>query len=122
MKRKWYNVEMDDYGGTTSPMYKEFEKDYRKFLRKICKKIGANLHKFNPNHYEFSAILEKDGKYIYFSISDTRYFKNEWCNHILIRTMAHDHDWRGGTNNYTDLDHLEIDLINLFQTEHRPCW
>lgn len=120
--KKWLHKEIEDYGGVTSPSYKEFERNYRSYLRRVCKKIGANLHSFSPSHYEFSAVLEKDGKFVYFSISDVRYWQNEWYKHILIRTMAHDKDWHGGINHYTSLDTLEEDLTKLFKQEHRPCW
>lgn len=98
--KKWLTKEIEDYGGFTSPSYKEFERDYRSALKKICKNIGANLHSFGHRHYDFSAVIERNGKYAYFSISDVRYFKNEWYNNILVRSMAHDKDWTGGSNCY----------------------
>ncbi len=120
--KRWIHTAIDDYGGTTSPSYKEFERNYRSYLRSICRKIGANLHSFSPNHYQFTAVLEKDGKFVYFSISDVRYFSKEWYNNILIRTMAHDKDWRGGTNYYTELDLLEQDLSYMFENGRLNHW
>lgn len=51
----------------------------------------------------------------YISISDVRYFSNEWYDHILIRTAENETDYRGGFNNYTTLSDLEgtaAELLN----------
>lgn len=112
--RKYYNKDIEDYGGVVSPEYKQFAKDYKNILRGIVKKINFNLYKFNNNHYTFSAILQDiDGKFYYISISDVRYFKNEWADNILYRTMKHDKDWTGGSNHYTTLSELKDNLLCL---------
>lgn len=80
-----------------TPEYVAFEKQCRKELNAQVKKFGFKVHKFMPNHFEWSAVLEKDGKFIYVSISDVRFW--DWYNDVLIRTMAHDKDWTGGGNN-----------------------
>ena len=82
----------------------------------MCKEYGWELVKVNKNHYEFSAFFkDTDDNYVYFSISDVRYFQNEWYNHILVRTAKHDKDYSGGQNNYTNLENLPIKLHYLFK-------
>ena len=73
------------------------------------------LYSFCKNHYEFSAVVKsnKTNQFYYISISDVRYWKNEWANHILYRTMEHDKDWTGGSNRYSTLKELEENLLNL---------
>lgn len=93
-------------GGTTGLDYKQFQAKYRNFLKRELH--GYNLT-LNPNHYEFSAVIEKPAqgsepaKYVYLSISDVRFFPRKWATNILVRTMAHAKDWTGGRNNYCDL-------------------
>jgi hypothetical protein len=87
-----------------TPEYVAFEKLCKKELKAQCKKAGFNLHKFYPNHFEWTAVLEKDGKFIYVSLSDVRYW--DWYNDVLIRTMAHAEDWRGGSNNKCSFDEI----------------
>ena len=113
--RKWYNKSIEDYGGVTSPEYREFEKDYKSTLNEIAKEINFTLYQFNGNHYEFSAVIQdnESNKFYYISISDVRYWKNEWADKILYRTMEHDKDWHGGPNHYSNLKNLKDNLLKL---------
>ena len=113
--RKWYNNIFENYGGVTSPEYEEFQKGYKKVLTELANEIDFILYQFNKNHYEFSAVLQdtKTNKFYYISISDVRYWKNEWADRILYRTMEHDHDWHGGLNHYSDLKNLKTNLLKL---------
>ena len=96
MKVKSYiGVEFES-GTRRTQQYINFEKQCRKELNEMIKPRGINLHKFNGNHFEWSAVLEKDGKFVYVGISDVRFW--DWYNDVLIRTMAHDNDWHGGQN------------------------
>ena len=97
---------IEDYGGTTSPDYKTFERKYRNYIKKVASENDGELVKFNPSHYEFSCFVRRNGKYVYISISDVRYWHNQWYNNILIRTAQNDKDYRGGSNNYCSLDEL----------------
>lgn len=111
----WIDRKIEDWGGTTSQEYKDFQRNYRSVLKEIGKDIGLELHSFNKNHYEFSAVMKSNitNQFYYISISDVRYWKNEWANKILYRTMEHDHDWTGGSNRYSTLENLSKNLLNL---------
>lgn len=50
---------------------------------------------------------------MYVSISDVRYFKNEWYKHILIRKAQNEVDYRGGFNNFTTLNELEGKIAQM---------
>ena len=113
---KWLNHTFSS-GTYPMPDYVEFQRKMRFDLKRIAKNNNLELHSFNKNHYEFSAVLKDihEDKFIYVSISDVRYWKNEWYNHVLIRTMEHDKDWTGGSNHYCKWEEIGMkarELIN----------
>lgn len=94
-------------------VFKSFSRKYYNALKKLLPE-GYKIHNWYPGHFEFSFVIENpEGKYIYLSIDDVRFFPNEWFSNILIRTMAHDKDWHGGTNRYTTLFTLNEDIKKL---------
>lgn len=113
--KKWYGKEIENYFGETSPEYKQFQKEYKSLFKNIASDIEMNLYSFNPNHYEFSAVMQSNTtkSFYYISISDVRFWDNEWANNILYRTMEHDKDWHGGSNHYTNLQELANNLEKL---------
>lgn len=92
--------------------YAEFERACKRELKKQCVKLGINIHKFLSNHFVWTAVLEKNGKFVYVHMSDVRYW--DWYNDILIRTMAHAEDWRGGLNNTCSFDKIGETADKLF--------
>ena len=102
-------------GAITGEDYKTFERKYISYLKGICKQNNWDFIKANKNHYCFSAFLKVKGRYIYLSISDVRYFENEWYKNILIRTAQNDRDYTGGSNHYTNLESLETNILKLIQ-------
>lgn len=97
-------------GGSAGEDYLAFQRTARADLRAMCKQEDFVLSQFNKNHYVFSAVLQDihSGQYIYVSIPDVRYFKNEWVHNVLIRTMSHAKDWTGGRNHrcgWADIAH-----------------
>jgi len=101
-------------GPYTGDDYKQFQSKYINYLRTLCKENGWELVHIGRNHYEFSAFIKRDDRYIYLSISDVRFFPNNWYNHILIRTAVDERDYHGGYNNYTSLPNLKSAAGNLF--------
>ena len=93
-------------GPTTGEDYKSFQTKYMNWLRKEMRGYNVKLY---PNHYEFSAVIEKPdvdptkSRYVYLAISDVRYFKRQWATSILVRTMRHSKDWKGGSNWYCSI-------------------
>lgn len=114
MKVKQYINHQFESSCDKTTEYAAFERQCRKELKAMGKEAGFNLHAFNPNHFEWSAVLEKDGKFIYVGISDVRFWK-DWYNKVLIRTMAHAEDWRGGANNYCRFDEIGSKATSLWE-------
>ena len=112
---KYVNYEFSS-GYYTGDDYKSFQTKYINYLRAICKNNHWRLVNVGKNHYCFSAFIKSaENKCVYISISDVRYFSNEWYDHILIRTAENETDYRGGYNNYTTLSDLEgtaAELLN----------
>ena len=94
--------------------YLSFQRKYINYLRSICKENDWILVKANKSHYFFSAFI-KDvyGLCVYISISDVRFWKNEWYNNVLIRDAKDENDYHGGRNNYIELPHLPQKIKSL---------
>lgn len=100
-------------GGYAGDDFKSFDRKYKNAVKKLLPE-GWEIHEWRRNHYESSAVLKTpDGRFVYLHYSDVRYWQNEWMTCILIRTMKHEKDWTGGTNNHTDLVNLTEDLQRL---------
>ena len=101
-------------GVYTGKDYKTFQTKYINYLRSLCKLNGWELVNVGRNHYCFTAFIrDESGKHVYLSISDVRFFNNEWYYHILIRTAKNEQDYRGGFNNYTTLEKLPAKAAEL---------
>lgn len=111
--QKYLNYEFSS-GCYTGEDYKQFQNKYISYLRTVCRQNDWELVKVGRNHYEFSAFIKSNNSYVYFSISDVRFFRNEWYHHILIRTADSEYDYHGGHNNYTSLPKLQDAVGNLF--------
>ena len=82
----------------------------------MCKEYGWELVRVLKNHYEFSVFFkDNNNQFVYFHISDVRYFKNEWYNNILIRTAKNETDYTGGNNHSANLVNLPIQIHYLFK-------
>lgn len=96
--------------------YKSFQTKYINFLRSICKQNHWQLVNVGRNHYCFSAFIKSaENKCVYVSISDVRFFTNEWYNNILIRTAKNEQDYHGGFNHRTTLKELEMKAMELLE-------
>ena len=103
-------------GCYTGEDYKSFQTKYINFLRSICKQNHWQLVNIGRNHYCFSAFIKSaENKCVYISISDVRFFTNEWYNNILIRTAKNEQDYHGGFNHRTTLKELEMKAMELLE-------
>ena len=103
-------------GVYTGDDYKAFQNKYINYLRSICKENGWLLVRALRNHYEFSAFIKDDGnKYVYVSIFDVRYNRNDWYNRVLIRTAKNEKDYTGGSNRYYSLPVLQFAIHQLLK-------
>ena len=99
-------------GGRTGEDFKRFARLFRNYIKKNLPK-NAKVVNCNVNHYCLSGFIERNGKYVYFSISDVRFWKNEWFTAILIRTAKHDKDYTGGSNCETTLPKFKENVEKL---------
>lgn len=109
-----------DYGFSsgcyTGDDYKSFQTKYINYLRSICKQNHWHLVNVGRNHYCFSAFIKSaENKCVYVSISDVRFFTNEWYNNILIRKAKNEQDYYGGFNHRTTLKELEMKAMELLE-------
>ena len=103
-------------GCYTGDDYKSFQTKYINFLRSICKRNHWQLVNVGRNHYCFSAFIKSaENKCVYVSISDVRFFTNEWYSNILIRKAKNEQDYYGGFNHRTTLKELEIKAMELLE-------
>lgn len=103
-------------GCYTGEDYKSFQTKYINFLRSMCKQNHWQLVNVGRNHYCFSAFIKSaENKCVYISISDVRFFTNEWYNNILIRTAKNEQDYYGGFNHRTTLKELEMKAMELLE-------
>ena len=103
-------------GCYTGEDYKSFQTKYINFLRSVCKQNHWQLVNVGRNHYCFSAFIKSaENKCVYVSISDVRFFTNEWYNNILIRTAKNEQDYYGGFNHRTTLKELEMKAMELLE-------
>ena len=103
-------------GCYTGDDYKSFQTKYINFLRSIRKQNHWQLVNVGRNHYCFSAFIKSaENKCVYVSISDVRFFTNEWYNNILIRTAKNEQDYHGGFNHRTTLKELEMKAMELLE-------
>ena len=93
--------------------------DFRVFTRLFKKQVGGSLPagarivNFSRGHYYISGFIERDGRFVYFSMSDVRHFPGGWHDNILIRTAKSDKDYTGGSNCYTTLDNFQRNVETL---------
>lgn len=103
-------------GCYTGDDYKSFQTKYINYLRSICEQNHWQLVNVGRNHYCFSAFIKSaENKCVYVSISDVRFFTNEWYNNILIRTAKNEQDYHGGFNHRTTLKELEMKAMELLE-------
>ena len=103
-------------GCYTGDDYKSFQTKYINYLRSICKQNHWQLVNVGRNHYCFSVFIKSaENKCVYVSISDVRFFTNEWYSNILIRTAKNEQDYHGGFNHRTTLKELEMKAMELLE-------
>lgn len=108
--QKWYghnfNYDMHDV--------EDFLKDFKQWMRR---RFSDFMITFNDMYCELSGFLKMDGKYVYFRISDIRYWQDEWATNILIRTAKDVWDYHGGPNHYTTIDEFDHDVFGLIMEQ-----
>jgi len=93
--------------GTNSnhdPEFVSFKRKFKSALVNELKSRGVDPKtiQFNYGHYYISGFFTTpSGQIYYFSISDVRHF---FDIQLLYRTAQHYKDWRGGCNQYVEIE------------------
>ena len=83
----------------------EWVKSIRRELRSALKGLEDYDGKIELNFYYFSGFVSRNGRYVYVSSVDTRFWRN-WRDRILIRYARDDRDYAGGSNKYVPMSEL----------------
>lgn len=111
-KNRSYNKPLRE-GTDCSDEGNAFRRDFRAYLKKELAPYGITLVKRKPNYFDVTEVVTDGTKFAYVSVGDVRYERNV-CSDILYRTMAHENDWTGGRNQYTNIDDLPKAIASLF--------
>ena len=95
--------------------YAEFNKWFKRVMKSIAKNLWWTITWFKPNHFCTSWFITVWDKYVYISISDVRYFKDAWCDNVLIRTAKSVTDYTWWGNNYSELKNLRATAEKLLE-------
>lgn len=98
---KWIGYEFE----SSSELTKEFSlfaRDIKKHIKEVLPH-GSELVNWNRGHFEVCGFIKRGDKFVYFSISDVRYWQDNWNVNILVRTAKHEKDYTGGSNGYSTL-------------------
>jgi hypothetical protein len=106
IKKKWYNVQFESSCSSTK-QFSDFSRNIKKYIKDETG-IAFDLVTFNKGHFYFSGFLKNkvNGKHVYFSCPDVRYFPNAWYESLLVRTANDSSDYTGGDNNTCDIASL----------------
>ena len=109
----WQDVEFESSSSTT-PEFRAFATQFRAAIVKEIKPDFI-LEEFSRGHFYVSGFLKhkSTGKYIYFSVSDVRYFVKGWCTDVLVRLAEDTKDFTGGSNRTCDLKYLKQTALDV---------
>lgn len=114
--KKWSNVTWETYSNEeTMGGYKKFFADLKTVVKDFAKEHDWDEVILNPNWYTASGFIRKGDKWVYYSVSDLRYFEKQWRTNVLIRTAEDNRDYIGGNNQYTTLDKFADNVDLLFE-------
>lgn len=96
---KWVDYAFES-GTRLTPEFAQFRREIKSYIKKSLTDELELIMPFGTLHFAFSGFIKnkKTGKFVYFSSSDVRYWKNEWYNNLLIRIAENEKDFTGGSN------------------------
>lgn len=109
--RSWLGYNFERHGDA----FDKFIRDLRSKLKAEAKPIGLEVLPFKANWFTTSGFVKSKatGKYAYWSISDVRYFRDDWYYKVLYRAAENERDFHGGSNRYCNMDELIINIAKL---------
>lgn len=112
MKTKKYRGRAFESSSSKTPEFIAFAMAFKADLLAQLPE-GVKLEAYHVGHFYVSGFVSRGGKYAYFSISDVRYFRDDWVSNVLIRTAESLTDYTGGRNCYTSLSDFGHNIARL---------
>lgn len=106
-------------GPTTGADFDVFARLFKACIKKSLPP-GATLVNCSSGHYILSGFVQREDKFVYFSISDVRHFPEKWHKDILVRTAKCETDYTGGSNGYATLETFTDAVNRLLGGERLP--
>ncbi|HZK27070.1 MAG TPA: hypothetical protein VFD00_06000 [Thermoclostridium sp.] len=113
--KKWKNHYFESSCYKTED-FKAFARDLKKYINKNLPP-SSKLVNWSVGHFYVSGFIQKSEQYVYFSLRDVRGY--DWYDNVLIRTAAHDKDYTGGRNNFTNIEFFAQSVQELFKRKER---
>lgn len=109
---KWRGHEFQSSTGLTEE-FAAFAKEFKKAITQEM--TDAFVVTFHRDHFEVSGFLQnkQTENWVYWHVSDVRFFPDEWVTHVLVRMSTGNHDFGGGPNQYTVLEDLLATALRL---------
>ena len=101
-------------GATTGQDFRVFARMFKNHLAGLIRPKGLRIVNCSlKNHYFVSGFVTNGQQYVYFSVSDVRFFPGKWYKEILIRRAKDEHDYTGERNHYCSLDNFQKAVCEL---------
>lgn len=114
---KWVGNKFESSTGLTEE-FSQFVRDFKKHILSVLPS-GSELVNWSRGHFEVSGFVKRGDKFVYFSISDVRFWQDSWNEDILIRTAEHEKDYTGGSNDSTSLARFQERVNYYLDDKHR---
>ena len=120
-KVKWNGKSVADEGCYMSKEAKSFVTAFKNMLKRELTPHGIEVLSLKPNHYDCSGFVKMGSNYVYISYSIPRYGekinfnKSGILTDVLYRTAKNEKDYRGGHNNFSNIESLPSAIISLFR-------
>lgn len=111
MKSLKYVDHVFESSSSKTPEFKAFSRAFTKDIKTLVP--DHELVNVSVGHFYISGFLRKNDRYVYFSCSDVRFFKNDWYNKLMIRLAKNETDYTGFINNYTSLKDIQANIDKL---------
>lgn len=107
---KWLNHDFNK--SRTQYDYLEFEREYHELFKERTKKLGYSLIAFKKHHYCFTVVIQdnESKRYYLISISDVRFFNDDWFKKVLWKEISHAEDIVGKDSQRSSLYTLFDDI------------
>ena len=108
--KDWNNKDLDTWQDQV--IFKKFNRQFINLMKTIW---DVDNKSFKWWFYYSSWFITIWDKIVYVSISDVRHFNNEWITHVLYRTAKDLKDYTWWSNNYSSLENLEDNILQLIK-------